>query len=218
MRQSLAESKAETLAESKAESLVESLVGSTMETEPREELVPKRGNRNSVVWFWFRLKKIDTDQKTVICKTCLQKVVSSDSNTSNLFYHLKTRHDEQHRDSVKMRETTSKTQTKKKTQQTSLTESFTKGIPYDKQSRRHCEITDAISTFICQDIYTVEKKGFVALVKTLDPRYNMPDRKHFSYVQLPRMYEECRAKVKDELWNFMHRRLICGRAESHSHI
>ena len=98
-----------------------------------------------------------------------------------------------------MRETTSKTQTKKKTQQTSLTESFTKGIPYDKQSRRHCEITDAISTFICQDIYTVEKKGFVALVKTLDPRYNMPDRKHFSYVQLPRMYEECRAKVKDEL-------------------
>ena len=48
-------------------------------------------------------------------------------------------------------------------------------------------------------IYTVEKKGFRALVKTLDPRYNMPDRKHFSHVQLPRMYEECRAKVKEEL-------------------
>ena len=60
------------------------------EAEP-EDLVPKRGNRNSIVWLWF--KKSDTDQTTVICKTCRQQVVTSDSNTSNLFYHLKTRRD-----------------------------------------------------------------------------------------------------------------------------
>lgn len=42
------------------------------------------------------------------------------------------------------------------------------------------------------------KEGLQALVKTLDPKYNMSDRKHFSYVQLPRMYKECRVKVKEE--------------------
>lgn len=52
---------------------------------------------------------------------------------------------------------------------------------YDKQSRRHRKITEAISRFICVNMvsaYTVEKQGFRALDKTLDHRYNMPERKH----------------------------------------
>lgn len=70
-------------------------------------------------------------------------------------------------------------QEKKNTHQTSLKESLSKGTVYDKQSHRHREITDAISKFICVEmapVYAVEKTGFRALVKTLDPRYNMPDR------------------------------------------
>ena len=43
-------------AESLVKSLAESTIENTMETEPREELVPKRGNRNSIVGFWFGLK------------------------------------------------------------------------------------------------------------------------------------------------------------------
>ena len=77
-------------AESLVESLAENTMENTMETEPREELVPKRGNRNSIVRFWFGFKKSDTDQTTLICKTCCQQVVTSDTNMSNLFYHLKT--------------------------------------------------------------------------------------------------------------------------------
>ena len=42
------------------------------EAEPQEDLVLKRGSRNSIVWFWF--KKSDTVQTTVICKTCRQQV------------------------------------------------------------------------------------------------------------------------------------------------
>ena len=124
-------------------------------TEPKEELEPKRGNGNSIVWHWFGFKKADTDQKTVICKTCRQQVVTSDSNTSNLFYHLKTRHEEQYRDSVKMRQSTKvkpRSDEKKNTHQTSLKESMSKGTVYDKQSRRHHEITDAISKFMCVDM------------------------------------------------------------------
>ena len=66
------------------------------EAEP-QEAEPKRGNRNSIIWLWFGFKKSDTDQTTWICKTRRQQV-TSDSNTSDLFYHLKTRHEKQYRD------------------------------------------------------------------------------------------------------------------------
>ncbi|XP_019733293.1 zinc finger BED domain-containing protein 1-like isoform X1 [Hippocampus comes] len=180
------------------------------EVEDLEELVPKRGSRSSMVWLWFGFKASDMEQKTVICKTCRRQIATSDSNTSNLFYHLKTRHEELYIESVRLRESingTSQPQSNgtKKTDQRARKESLTKFIPYDEQSRRHREITDAICDFIISEdtafACTVEKKGFRALIKTLDPRYNMPDRKHFSDVQLPRLYKECRAKVTEELRN-----------------
>ncbi|XP_061550161.1 E3 SUMO-protein ligase ZBED1-like [Phycodurus eques] len=177
------------------------------EEEDEEELVPKRGNRSSMVWLWFGFKTSDIEQKTVICKTCRHQIITSDSNTSNLFYHLKTRHEELYIESVRLRQSTNGTSQPQsngtKKHQKSRQVLLTKCIPYDEQSRRHREITDAISEFIISEdsasLYTIEKKGFRELVKTLDPRYNMPDRKHFSDVQLPRMYDECRAKVTEEL-------------------
>lgn len=168
-----------------------------------EELVPKRGG-TSVVWSWFGYKKSDTDQKTVLCKVCRRPVPAPESNTTNLFYHLQKNHEREYRDSQKMRDT-SKPSVKSKGKpqaQTSLEESFARGTPYDKKSRRWKDITSAITTFICKDmapVYTVEKKGFRELVKTLDPRYVMPSRKHFSDIELPRLYRECRAKVEEEL-------------------
>lgn len=171
--------------------------------QPRqdEELVAKRGG-TSVVWSWFGYKKSDTDQKTVLCKVCRRPVPTSDSNTTNLFYHLEKNHKRQYRESQKMRATWKASVESKSKPQTTLKESFARGTPYHKTSRRHKEITSAITTFICKDmapIYTVEKKGFRELVKTLDPKYIMPSRKHFSDIELPRLYGECRAKVEEEL-------------------
>ncbi|CAM4658701.1 unnamed protein product [Leuciscus chuanchicus] len=91
--------------------------------------------------------------------------------------------------------------------QTSLAESFTKGIAYEKSSKRWKEITRAITMYICKDmipVYTVEKKGFRDLIKTLDPRYVIPSRKHFSEVELPRLYGECRGKLEQELGNVLY--------------
>ena len=48
-------------------------------------------------------------------------------------------------------------------------------------------------------IYTVEKTGFKELVRTLDPRYVIPSRKHFSEVELPRLYGERRGAIEKEL-------------------
>ncbi|XP_038591229.1 E3 SUMO-protein ligase ZBED1-like [Micropterus salmoides] len=48
-------------------------------------------------------------------------------------------------------------------------------------------------------IYTVEKTGFINLIKTLDPRYELPSRKYFSEVALPKLYNITREKVSREL-------------------
>ncbi|XP_038162536.1 E3 SUMO-protein ligase ZBED1-like [Cyprinodon tularosa] len=48
-------------------------------------------------------------------------------------------------------------------------------------------------------VYIVEKDSFRDLVRTLDPRYVMPSRKHFSKVELPGLYASCRAQVEREL-------------------
>lgn len=45
----------------------------------------------------------------------------------------------------------------------------------------------------------MEKTGFINLIKTLDPRYELPSRKYFSEVALPQLYNNTREKVSREL-------------------
>ncbi len=61
--------------------------------QPRQnqELVPKRG-ATSVAFMRFGYEKSDTDQKTVLWKLCRRPVPTTDSNTTNLFYHLRKSH------------------------------------------------------------------------------------------------------------------------------
>lgn len=89
-----------------------------------------------------------------------------------------------------------------KTTQVSITQAFTNATQYEKDSRRWKEITDAISYYIAKNmapIATVERSGFKHLVKTLDRRYTVPSRPHFSQTALPNMYKTCRNKVAAEL-------------------
>ncbi|XP_073699819.1 E3 SUMO-protein ligase ZBED1-like [Garra rufa] len=53
-------------------------------------------------------------------------------------------------------------------------------------------------------VYAVEKGSFRDLVKVLDPRYVMPSRKHFSKVELPRLYNACRAQVEKDVRSVVH--------------
>ncbi|KAJ4946777.1 hypothetical protein JOQ06_008823 [Pogonophryne albipinna] len=48
-------------------------------------------------------------------------------------------------------------------------------------------------------IYTVEKPGFINMIKVLDPRYVLPSRKFFSEVALPQLYNSTRQRVAKEL-------------------
>ena len=38
-------------------------------------------------------------------------------------------------------------------------------------------------------VYTVEKPGFVNLLKQFDPQYELPSRKYFSKTAIPKLYE-----------------------------
>ncbi len=50
-----------------------------------------------------------------------------------------------------------------------------------------------------QPLSVVEDEGFRNFVRTLDPRYRIPSRKHFMEGKIPAMYEECHLKVKKSL-------------------
>ncbi|KAJ4933834.1 hypothetical protein JOQ06_006643 [Pogonophryne albipinna] len=53
-------------------------------------------------------------------------------------------------------------------------------------------------------VSVVEKPGFQKLVKTLDPKYNLPGRKYFAEKALPALYVEVREKVTNQFTNVTH--------------
>lgn len=51
---------------------------------------------------------------------------------------------------------------------------------------------------------TVEKDGLKKMVKTLDPRYALPDQKYFSTIAIPAMYTELKEKLQIKLATVLH--------------
>ncbi|XP_073719120.1 E3 SUMO-protein ligase ZBED1-like [Misgurnus anguillicaudatus] len=183
--------------------------------ETEDEIVDKRGKTNSVVWKWFGYRRCDKLQVSVCCKMCRRVVPTSSGNTSNLFYHLKHFHPLEHSESQKMRyhkglssqpETslpppspTASVSKEKPTQQQTLMAAF---MPYDKQSKRHKDITKAVTNFLAKDMMpfsTVENVGFRKMISAIDSRYELPGRKYFSRTAIPTLYGEVRKRVEGQL-------------------
>ncbi|XP_069821004.1 E3 SUMO-protein ligase ZBED1-like [Dendropsophus ebraccatus] len=179
-----------------------------------EEVLIRKTGATSVIWTWFGFKESDVEQKNIICKLCRARIIAKMGNTTNLFYHLKTKHVLEYEDSQKLRppQTPSQSSGNQKggpapTQQINILKAFSKGIPYDKRNRRWIEITNAITLFLCKDMVpflTVEKSGFQNMIKTLDPRYEVPGRKHFTQTEMPKLYDKVREQVKKELQSIKH--------------
>ncbi|XP_040278097.1 E3 SUMO-protein ligase ZBED1-like [Bufo bufo] len=177
--------------------------------EEEEEVLIKKTGATSVIWTWFGFKKSDVEQKNIICKVCRATIIAKRGNTTNLFHHLKMKHPLEYQDSQKLRpppQTASQSSGKKKGgpahQQTDIMKAFSKGTPYDKKNRRWIDITNAITLYLCKDMVpflTVEKRGFQNMIKTLDPRYEVPSRKYFSQTEMPKLYDKVREQVKNEL-------------------
>ncbi|XP_035806010.2 E3 SUMO-protein ligase ZBED1-like [Amphiprion ocellaris] len=173
-----------------------------------ETLLPKRGG-TSVIWVHFGFKTSDTEQKTAICKLCYKTIPVPDANTTNLFYHLKKVHEKEYIKIQKIRAkpscgTVGASCEKKNYSQPKIKQSFAQGTPYEKSAINKSR---AISRYICKGMapmYVVEKDSFRDLVKVLDPRYVMRGRKHFSKVELPRLYDACQAKVEKDVCSVVH--------------
>ncbi|XP_055040058.2 E3 SUMO-protein ligase ZBED1 [Misgurnus anguillicaudatus] len=179
-----------------------------------EELVPKKG-AGSVVWRFFGFQKSDVDQTTILCKCCRAKIQAKGGNTSNLLQHLSRKHVLEYQECMKLKSADSAPSTsagntgkpKEKSSQMSLKDAFAKGTCYDRKSKRWIEITNSITNHIAKDmvpLITVEKDGFKQMIKTLDPRYEMPSRKYFSQVAIPNLYQKHRAKLETDLATVHH--------------
>ncbi|XP_070412343.1 E3 SUMO-protein ligase ZBED1-like [Nothobranchius furzeri] len=165
------------------------------------ELLPKKGTSNSVIWNWFGFHPADETQTKPCCKICFKTVATGSSSTTNLFQHLRNKHPEEWEKCSRLRSDSGSSSTPAK-KQTTLPESFTNCVPYDKNGARWKAITEAVTFYIATDmlpIYSVEKRGFNHLLKVLDARYVVPSRKYFADVALPHLYNTTREKIRSEL-------------------
>ncbi|XP_063075476.1 E3 SUMO-protein ligase ZBED1-like [Engraulis encrasicolus] len=172
------------------------------EEEPAK-LLPKK-NSTSVIWEYFGFKATDQHQKEVICQTCRGKVATSAGNTTNLHRHLRVHHLNLYEECMakKPRETSSSSDAS--TKQSTIASSFASVTPYERTSRRHKDITTAVTNYISKDmvsVNTVTKDSFKSLLRTMDKRYVLPSRTYFNQVAIPHLYGECKAKVTSELEN-----------------
>ncbi|KAI3374214.1 hypothetical protein L3Q82_005939 [Scortum barcoo] len=74
--------------------------------------------------------------------------------------------------------------------------------PAPDDSQRAAEITRSLGEMIVKDlqpISIVEDRGFNAFVKTLDPHYKVPGRKHMMEGTIADLYNSCKEKVKAAL-------------------
>lgn len=79
-------------------------------------------------------------------------------------------------------------------QQTTM-ERYSASVPYDKETKRYKDITEAVAYHIAKDMLpfsTVEKSGYKKLIHVLDPRYVLPGRKYFSKTAIPKLYVMCK--------------------------
>ncbi|XP_070830824.1 E3 SUMO-protein ligase ZBED1-like [Chaetodon trifascialis] len=166
------------------------------------EFVAKKRTNGSIIWRYFGFKQSDEEQKDAFCRECKKLVPSNSSSTTNLFKHLQYHHKLLYQECARLRLAGTPTTTSKKTQQTTLQTSLPWCLPYEKTSARWVSITESIAFHIAKDMTPtaiVEQPGFIRMLKTLDPRYNLPSHHFFARQELPRMYTRERVRLAADL-------------------
>ena len=166
------------------------------------------GANTSAVWQYFGFQENESDNDVPTCKLYLKKVRAAGGNTSNLRRHLKDHHPvesskiskeklpKRQDDGGASRQSTSQRQ------QQSISDAFQKYQKYERGSKQWQKLMDSVAKCLAKDmmpIYTVEKSGFQQLLKDFDPRYQLPSRKYFSQQAIPKLYNETREKIIQQL-------------------
>lgn len=157
----------------------------------------------SGVWehFGFHVTYDDNGNKTVdrtatVCKHCAKCIQYANGNTSNMTVNLR-RHHANVSISTNRREPVRK--------QLLLSAAFKQ--PLSDKSDRAIAITKALGMFIAKDMQpcsVIECEGFRQLMNVLEPRYNIPSRRHFGTTVIPKLYDETRGEIEKELSDTAH--------------
>ena len=171
------------------------------------QYVVKKKNTKSSVWQHFSLlatedgKVVEKEQDRPICRTCGKRVQAKASNTTNLFQHLREHHPMIYAEvapkKLPKRGESSQSSTSNTTQVT-LGELVAKSAMYSPSSPQAKELSRAVAYHIAKDavpLSTVDKPGFQYMVSKLNPRYQLPSRRHFSDYEIPHMYSHIRDNV-----------------------
>ncbi len=163
-------------------------VETSEENDSSEKLVPKK-KCTSEIWqerIQIQEKRRVANAGTLLCKSCRKTVVNvtSRGNATNLHSHLEHKHMELFEDFRKCKAISTKTANEKPSNnkgavQTTIDQRFTNVTFYGKTSKRHKELTDAVTRFLANvkdmmAVNTVSKEGFVGLINKLDRRYQLP--------------------------------------------
>ncbi|XP_067301389.1 E3 SUMO-protein ligase ZBED1-like [Pseudorasbora parva] len=172
-----------------------------------EELVSKKRTTGSIIWIYFGFKASDEQQTDVYCRECRKLVPTKASSTTNLFHHLQTRHKLAYEECTRLRIPATKPTCSDNTTNTNVTQiTLHKALPwsveYERKSARWCSITESVAFHIAVDmapISVIEQRGFIRMLKTLDPRYSLPSRHYFARQELPRLYTTERKRLAGEM-------------------
>jgi len=130
-------------------------------------------------------------------------VAAKDSNTSNLYSHLKTKHPWEYDlacQACKKRKSDSSTE--KAVPTFTLFHSWAKQRPLLSLSREHKTFTNAVTYCLARDtlpLSTVDKPGFRTMVQTFNPRYQLPTRKHFTKVAVPALVSDVKGTIQEKI-------------------
>ncbi|XP_056414802.1 E3 SUMO-protein ligase ZBED1 [Hyla sarda] len=152
--------------------------------------------------------------KKIYCRICMAQIAYS-GNTSNLSYHLEKNHPDEFCEFVKsnteqMREAfaTAFSKLKPETSQHVVQETLImkSSHTFDK---KQLEVSSAVVNLICDGMFPasiLDEPTFKSLLKTLDPRYEIPSRKYICSRVLPEKYHTVRDVILKELVDI----LWCG--------
>ena len=91
-----------------------------------------------------------------------------------------------------------KSSTKEKQRQPKIAESITMSNKYSATSSQAINLDNAVAYCIAKDmlpLQIVDKPGFRHMLSKLNPRYNLPSRRHLSDISIPRLYSQIRDSV-----------------------
>ncbi|XP_064413592.1 dehydrogenase/reductase SDR family member on chromosome X isoform X1 [Latimeria chalumnae] len=166
----------------------------------------------SKVWKYFgfdtNAEGCILEWKKIYCRICMTQIAYS-GNTSNLSYHLEKNHPDEFCEFVKsnteqMREAfaTAFSKLKPEASQQVVQDTLIMKAGYSHEFRKQQELTSAVVSLICEGMYPpsiVDEPTFKALVKTADPRYELPSRNYFCTKAIPEKYNLIRDAVLKEL-------------------